>query len=853
MKPLLVILWLVGQVTGFLSLQKLSPSCQLSATARTIIEYSYNFRRHCVWEQQGRNRTILESYQWLDEAVGRYPLAEFMSIPSTLAQWPVAGLGMLEECPYPFEDDTANDDWRDMERFLQTELGWFPKQIEQLKDQWVDHLCCSVLRERIRFLLAPVPEDRILQQVNQSSLSVIIDWPVQLYRYHCGAGMSIAQVSHALQLLPELALPYPTPLDRTPLLSFLYDQTPSVVVDMARTQMDPYLTGVDSISSVSPAYLHWRGWEWPQCRVMAAALYAFGTLAVEPWDWGPAGPMRRESIDYLQARLQVRAGQLHAMVKTQPKLTGYSVPVLQRSLDALQSMLGLSSAEVQTVVLRMPSLLGTSVKGMEERVRFWTTTVGLVPSQVKAVVTRTPALLQYQVKGNLEPKLDFFLKTLELAREDLVRITLRYPELWGRSQQKHYLPLVAAFTARCGLTRPELGEMVARAPALLLCNWKGNLSVKLDYLQDRLQLSNDELKEMIQATPMMLMQGIKSSLDPKIALIESAGDKGGRSSRSVLVRNPSLLLNGRSTLEQRVERAKSASFDEALGSFSSTPVRGEKRRRPVWLVRQGSVEQEFTSVGEAAQHAGLSQSNMYRVLRQEGRTFDGRQYVYARDTVGAKNKAERRYTAVQATDNGAGPTSLVIYTSGRAFPPEARVRGQRRGGGMVLAVPEWSLEDWRPVGSRLFQGARSKLLPGGCLILGYPYIRPSRQRCSLYVCREALRLAREWVCQHPQAALKGKIVIVTDSNYVADLLSNTTRLYKWGSDDKAATFYVDGDIERYRANPDILHPLARTYYKLVSSTNVTVEFGRAMAHRIDYSQLTKGAQLAALRMYDQSR
>ena len=95
----------------------------------------------------------------------------------------------------------------------------------------------------------------------------------------------------------------------------------------------------------------------------------------------------------------------------------------------------------------------------------------------------------------------------------------------------------------------------------------------------------------------------------------------------------------------------------------------------------------------------------------------------------------------------------------------------------------------------------------GILSLGYPYTRPSRNRCGLYVCREALRLVSQLLLLNSEDELRESTIhldIFTDSNYAFNLLQNSTNVLRWGSYKEFATFRYDGDMPELKANVDIL-------------------------------------------------
>jgi hypothetical protein len=382
------------------------------------------------------------------------------------------------------------------------------------------------------------------------------------------------------------------------------------------------------------------------------------------------------------------------------------------------------------------------------------------------------------------------------------------------------------------------------------------------------------------------------------------------------------------------------------------------------------VQEEFDSVKTASQHAGLSESHMYLMLRQDRPLKNGiHKYVRVNRTAGIADKtlsstttiipaktatnvagtmAEniRQDTTRMPTTAAVAPSSsksrsdllakdllrrlvlqeeafrhLTMYTSGRAYPPEDGVRGRRRSGGMAMQAPSWTAREWKvvaqdlwqpqntSVGGGMFPGRyyhhphkRRLLRDGKTLILGYAFTRPSRNRCSLYACLEALRVARVWqrrkqkehqaqwqaVTENPSCRCSSccDIEIITDSNYCLGWLENTTRLYEWGSvpskedfcnqwttmsttvpprlintmaSANANTRLLPSQQQQqllpplHQANPDILYPLAKTFYLWMKENNSSDHLVQVKFRKENYQRLGEAAHLASQLMYDTAK
>ena len=848
-----------GHVSGRKRSRKVVPSMETAAkhintTAATTLEYSPNFRRHIV-RQNGK---VVKSFAWLDEALEAYPKAQRIALP---LQVDVAGAGtdLQREQAYPVvhhnQDDNDNasvtTSVSSTRKTLQSTLQWYDSQIDAILET------CPYLRspgvapylqERLHFLLAPlVPSSHSDENENDENDGSnkdsnknnnvhnpypdeihVRDWPVVYYKYGYGAGLTVAQLSHALTVVPRWLLAElemmnddtvgsseerPTIVDSLQLRQarFLYQETPAVVLEVTSQQL-PGLYGAAAADAVACAYLHWKGWEFAQIRALLQALPGTLTTALEvSWEVleragtnryshnanGVRKMLRPDALRYLSNRLQLQPNHWQAILKTHPAVSYYRQPLLQRNCDALQTTLELKSNELRALILRMPSVLGMSMGGLEDRRHFWIQAVGLSLPEWRTAVHAYPSLLQYSVTDNLQPKLDFFQHTLGWPSSAVQSITVAHTQLWGRSLEQHWQPLTTGFCRRCdNLTTTEFGAILRQAPELAACNWKQNLLVKLNYLADRLDLSPTDLATIVSQTPRILMRSIGSVLQPNLDLLLEVASSPREARRAVLDK-PSLLLTPPATLAERLHRVQALTGNETTTStttfltdaLATTAQNRRRSTRVVHLMRkreESVIEQTFQSVAEAAAHAQVSKSYMYQVLRQ-GRELGGRRYTMADaiQTMTTIPASSKRASTTSSSSSSSLPkrttslsnatttltTKLTIYTAARAVPSEARLRGRRRAGGLALQVTEWRLTDWKQVVPRLWKGQKYKLLDQ-VLLLGYAYTRPSRTRCSLYAVKEALRAAVVWLpSQNGTTSRVVELEIVTDSNrYVLLLL-----------------------------------------------------------------------------------
>jgi mTERF len=805
------------------------------------------------------------------------------------ATYPVVGSGDAD-------DDEDNTNLDQIYNTFQNILNWLPLQVDRLLERWppLRSYPANLLEERLHFLLAPLVEESVLIAANKTD---DIDWPVYFYRDGKGAGMSIGQVSDALRTLPDpllLRLSYysysqsvqkngsksshatvaPTPPQSrayTEKLTYLYRKTPSIAIQTARGAMDLWLTGTPALETISLAYLHhWEGWGWQSCRILFHAFPGCQRCSLEPsaelLARGGKATRRQlipESLAYLQTRLHVRPWHVDSMLKTHPRLSAYSFRQLQRTLDGLQRELGLKSSDLRSMILILPSLLGTSPDSLRLKIGFWKEEVGLTEMELRPTITKLPTLLKYSLDANLKQKVSFFIDELGMDQTSLRRMTIANPTVWSRSLERHLRPFVKMMCRQCGDMTPfECGQVLLKVPTLLRYTVT-TVEQKLEYLRCRLDLNCNELKNMVIATPRFLKDGV-SGFALKISELESLGT--GRTAHDILLENPFLLTAPIKTI-QSLQKALTAGNSGTAGKVTVVVGRPSKT---VWMLstKGGNVvAKEFGSVSDAAQYAETTRSAMYAVLRS-GKMLRGKVFVYANaqsddfstlesreanTAINLKGESQNVLvleTAEERTDTLTG--HLIIHTTGCAFPPAGPILGRPRTGGMALQIRSWTRNDWRFYCSSLWKGSRIRLLPDGhTVILGYPFVRPTRLRCSLYACSEAIRVAKEW-CQHVSAT-NVTISISCDSYYVAGLLRNASQVMEWSSPSN------QGPENFCKADSNVLNLLSKSVHNLaseynlddVTKKNITILFlpPNETPMKLKSKALIKQAEVAARLMY----
>ncbi|KAG7349379.1 mitochondrial transcription termination factor (mTERF) family protein [Nitzschia inconspicua] len=609
-----------------------------------------------------------------------------------------------------------------------------------------------------------------------------------------------------------------------------------------------------------------------------------------------------DSLHLLRMRANVTPPLLHNMLSTHPRLSSYSHHVLQSHMDELQTSLQLPSSDVRKICLRAPSVLGLSCQKIQRNVEFLTQEAGLGLPLLQKVAVADQAILQCTVESNLAPKIAFLKREAGItAADDLNKMLHETPSLFSVSLSKRIEPIIFGFKS-IGLTSQDVRSVIVKAPSILTFSWDTILLPKIDFFRERLGYNNSEVRLLLTRMPRILLYNLIRTLAPKIDLLEKAASSNPSMLGSVILDNPSLLLVSMSRLQHRIAQFLESDerFEDFFSNRESRRNKNvvlQRRSKPIFEldVARRDIERTFDRVSDAAKAAGTSTVNMYSIIRA-GRPFNGKYYKYGEPSVEsplavqdqqpildvqtirnppepegndsgtwtvssrmlrdfsmaatAKDLSSLQKTGVDLSEprvNGTNACYLAAFVSGRTYPwersSEAPVKGLA--GGAALYFPQFQgprvqhvmnvVSDY--VGLQMID---SSLSPNsdGLIMVEYKFPRPSRNRCSLFVCFEALRIFARLLSLEAtkNAYFVDSVVtidIFTDSTFAWNAIKNSSSLLKWGGLRNKVEFENSpGAPRRYK---DILYPLARIYSTLRNQaifTSFTKKEGRRFAKEI---------------------
>lgn len=341
-----------------------------------VIFYSPNFHRHIVAEYDGTNYTnILESFLFLDEAEEKYPNASRCLTDFWDELECMAGIGLHDEKSY------VNCCKRENGIVPATVFSSSSEPRAAAMNQVVDGLSTmlgtsfwnfvpkkehALARERIQFMLAPLPSD-----------FENFDIPKGFFGGF-GVGLSINQTVSVLVVLRDYLAPNPSQALKLKASAAYIVTRVGVPVELLSEVRDTLggLLDDESFADVAAfAYLRSLEVSWDQCRVIIRAFSMSNTACalerIGVFDRGLRDPLQLSTIRFLQTRLQMSPVETINMIRAHPRLSGYSAEVIKRHSDTIQSSLGLTSRDLKELLQKQPSIVGRSEKKINLTVSFF--------------------------------------------------------------------------------------------------------------------------------------------------------------------------------------------------------------------------------------------------------------------------------------------------------------------------------------------------------------------------------------------------------------------------------------------------------------------------------------------------
>jgi mTERF len=526
--------------------------------------------------------------------------------------------------------------------------------------------------------------------------------------------------------------------------------------------------------------------------------------------------------------------------------------------------------EIQQLILKQPALLQYNIeKNIRPKLNYLRDSLQIPPVSITKMLLSNPTILGRSLDGSIVPVVQGLTKAFGLSLVDVGAIFVQVPTLLGLNWATNMEPKVAFLQGRLGLSQAQVQQLLRRTPRILVHSVEGSLGPKLQLLQEASK-SQDTMSKTVFNNPSILLSSM-NVLKQKIALsrrgnatIENSFSPRGSDSTSNLRQKKSVMeISEKGEIIQRHPNIQVAA--EAAGT-SVTNMYSILNKRRVFngkIYEYGSADKlpieppKPASTGESAEHLIISHPQATSTgplhsdstaplehIEDKVNNCDKLAKDIKRHYIPEDNGSFRLLDALREplSLNSTDELHIVMFVAGSSYPPEkaGSVRGLRKAGGLSVYFPQ---ADGFAFGRALRSAAEnvvSQIMPPkedgtmfceGMVCLGYPYVKASRNRCSLYACLNALRILQELLMLERLKCSEMKdttvnIDIFTDSKYAWSLLHNTDKVLKWGSNARKEDFVFDGTLSV--ANADILYPLSRVFYRLVEQDFVPTKDGRSV-------------------------
>mmetsp|Transcript_15884 Transcript_15884/g.23368 ORF Transcript_15884/g.23368 Transcript_15884/m.23368 type:complete len:374 (+) Transcript_15884:315-1436(+) len=269
-----------------------------------------------------------------------------------------------------------------------------------------------------------------------------------------------------------------------------------------------------------------------------------------------------DRADWLQQRLKLNNPDLKKIVQTWPLIFSYeSHDNLEPKLQYLQSRLKLSDLQLTSLIRRYPHIFTMNPDKLERKLLYLQQRLKLDDdSQIRKFIMESTSILNSSVQKNLEPKIIWIQKRLDLNDDEVSKIILKFPRILQISLKKKLEPMMDWLQQeRLRLTDGQLRTFIRKSPQVLSYSIEQKIQPTLKWFQKNLDLKDDaEINTFVNKLPTLLDYSIKNNLEPTLEFyIESIGNKGD--AITLLTKSPRAFgASLENRLKPRLDEAKEA-------------------------------------------------------------------------------------------------------------------------------------------------------------------------------------------------------------------------------------------------------------------------------------------------------
>ena len=180
----------------------------------------------------------------------------------------------------------------------------------------------------------------------------------------------------------------------------------------------------------------------------------------------------------------------------------------------LRDELGISEDVMWKITNDAPSVLGLKANNVRNKVRVLQSLVGFSDAEIRQLITSQPTLLQLSVKKNLSPSILYWIRQLQMGKEELKTLILGCPALLKYARSNVHAKLMF-FQTTMGYSLSECRKLLVKEPRLLTSSVKTGLIPRLQFLHKELVISLPDIRTVVQKNPKILLMSVEQNLTPK--------------------------------------------------------------------------------------------------------------------------------------------------------------------------------------------------------------------------------------------------------------------------------------------------------------------------------------------------
>ncbi|XP_050232582.1 transcription termination factor MTERF2, chloroplastic [Mercurialis annua] len=194
------------------------------------------------------------------------------------------------------------------------------------------------------------------------------------------------------------------------------------------------------------------------------------------------------------------------MVFDCPKALGhFTLEEMNQKVDYLKAF-GLNNEDVGKLLAFKPELMCCSIEERWKPLVKYFYYLGISRDDMKRILTIKPIVFCVDLEQTILPKVRFF-KDVGVREDAIGNMLAKFPTLLTYSLYKKIRPVVIFLMTKAGVSRRDIGKVIALGPQLLGCSITHKLDISVKYYLS-LGINIRQLGEMIADFPMLLRYNI---------------------------------------------------------------------------------------------------------------------------------------------------------------------------------------------------------------------------------------------------------------------------------------------------------------------------------------------------------